>query len=105
MWIENAWNIGERQHVTHEDRLWLAVSLFWSFGSVNALPNMLSHGACVVLQDHFDAGEALALIERERCSVLYGTPNMVLALTEHPDRPARNLDSLRSGAVARAELR
>lgn len=99
MWIENAWNIGERQHITHEDRLWLAVSLFWSFGSVNALPNMLSHGACVVLQDHFDAGEALALIERERCSILYGTPNMVLALTEHPDRPARNLDSLRSGAM------
>lgn len=99
MWIENAWNIGERQHVTHEDRLWLAVSLFWSFGSVNALPNILSHGACVVLQDHFDAEEALALIERERCSILYGTPNMVLAMVEHPSRPGRKLDSLRSGAM------
>ncbi len=99
MWIENAWNIGERQHVTHEDRLWLAVSLFWSFGSVNALPNILSHGACVVLQEHFDAGEALALIERERCSILYGTPNMVLAMVEHPSRPGRRLNSLRSGAM------
>lgn len=99
MWIENAWNIGERQHVTHEDRLWLAVSLFWSFGSVNALPNMLSHGACVVLQDHFDAGVALALIERERCSIMYGTPNMVLALAEHPERHSHDLGSLRSGAM------
>jgi fatty-acyl-CoA synthase len=99
MWIDNGWNIGERQHVTHADRLWLAVSLFWSFGSVNALPNILTHGACVVLQDHFDAAEALTLIERERCSILYGTPNMVLALSEHPDRPQRDLGSLRSGAM------
>ncbi len=99
LWIQNAWHIGERQHVTHEDRLWLAVSLFWSFGSVNALPNILSHGACVVLQDHFDAEEALALIERERCSIMYGTPNMVLALKDHPSRARRNLSSLRSGAM------
>lgn len=98
-WIQNAWNIGERQHVTHEDRLWLAVSLFWSFGSVNALPNILSHGACVVLQEHFDAEEALALIEREHCSIMYGTPNMVLALKDHPSRAGRNLASLRSGAM------
>ncbi len=99
LWIENAWNIGERQKVTEHDRLWLAVSLFWSFGSVNALPNILSHGACVVLQDHFDASEALALIERERCSIMYGTPNMVLALIEHPTRADRDLSSLRSGAM------
>ncbi len=99
LWIQNAWHIGERQHVTHKDRLWLAVSLFWSFGSVNALPNILSHGACVVLQEHFDAEEALALIERERCSILYGTPNMVLALKDHPSRARRNLRSLRSGAM------
>lgn len=98
-WITNAWNIGERQKVTPEDRLWLAVSLFWSFGSVNALPNILSHGACVVLQEHFDAGEALALIEQERCSIMYGTPNMVQALIEHPSRARRNLSTLRSGAM------
>ncbi len=98
-WITNAWNIGERQKVTHEDRLWLAVSLFWSFGSVNAMPNILSHGACVVLQEHFDAGEALALIEQERCSIMYGTPNMVQALIEHPSRAQRNLSTLRSGAM------
>ena len=98
-WIENSWNIGERQKVTEHDRLWLAVSLFWSFGSVNAMPNMLGHGACVVLQEHFDAGEALALIEQERCSIMYGTPNMVQALLEHPDRARRDLSSLRSGAM------
>ena len=98
-WIENSWNIGERQKVTEQDRLWLAVSLFWSFGSVNAMPNMLGHGACVVLQEHFDAAEALALIERERCTIMYGTPNMVQALIEHPSRATSDVSSLRSGAM------
>lgn len=98
-WIQNAFEIGERQHVTHADRLWLAVSLFWSFGCVNALPNLLTHGGCVVLQEHFNAGEALSLIERERCSILYGTPNMVQALVEHADRAKHDLSTLRSGAM------
>ena len=98
-WISNSWHIGERQKVTPHDRLWLAVSLFWSFGSVNAFPNMFSHGACTVLQEHFDAAEALSLIERERCTIFYGTPNMAQALTEHPARAQHNLSSLRSGAT------
>ena len=98
-WVSNSFQIGERQHVTQHDRLWLAVSLFWSFGIVNAAPNLLTHGGCVVLQESFDAGEALALIERERCSIFYGTPNIVQALWEHPKRAQHDLTSLRSGAT------
>ena len=97
--IENMWQIGERQRVTERDRLWLAVSLYWGLGCENALFNLLTHGGCVVLQEHFDAGEALALIERERCTMFYGTPNMGQALHEHPDRPARDLSCLRGGAT------
>ncbi len=97
--IENMWRIGERQHLTPDDRLWLAVSLFWSFGCVNALFTLMTHGGVVVLQRDFDAGDALALIERERCTVFYGTPNMSLALWEHPDRVRRDLSSLRTGAT------
>jgi fatty-acyl-CoA synthase len=98
-WIQNSFHIGERQKVTQADRLWLAVSLFWSFGSVNAFPNLFTHGGCVVLQEHFDASQALSLIEQERCSIIYGTPNMVRALIEHPDRAHHDLSSLRSGAT------
>jgi len=97
--IENMWQIGQRQHVTERDRLWLAVSLFWGLGCENALFNLLTHGGCVVLQERFDAGEALALIERERCTMFYGTPNMAQALHEHPDRTRRDLSSLRGGAT------
>ncbi|HEV8639855.1 MAG TPA: AMP-binding protein [Methylomirabilota bacterium] len=97
--IENMFNIGERQHLGPADRLWLGISLFWGFGCENALLAVMTHGGCVVLQEAFEPGEALALIERERCTVYYGTPNVALALWEHPDRPHRNLGSLRTGAA------
>ena len=96
--LENMWNIGERQHLTPADRMWMGISLFWSFGA-NALVAVMSHGGTLVLQEQLDAGEALALIERERCTVYYGTPNIALALTEHPDRARRDLSSLRTGAA------
>jgi fatty-acyl-CoA synthase len=95
--IANGFAIGERQHLGATDRLWLAVPLFWSFGSANALPAIMTHGGCVVLQESFEPGEALALIERERCSVYYGMANMARALLEHPDHPQRRLGAMRTG--------
>ena len=95
--VENGFAIGERQHLSAADRLWLAVPLFWSFGSANALPAIVTHGGCVVLQESFDPGEALALLEGERCSVYYGMANMARAILEHPDRPRRRLGAMRTG--------
>lgn len=97
--IENMWNIGERLHITENDRLWLAVSLFWGLGCENALFAMWTHGACIILQEYFDPGESLKLIEREKCTVYYGTPNMTLALAEHSELSKRNISSLRVGAT------
>jgi len=97
--IENLFNIGERLGIDENDRLWLAISLFWGLGCENALFATLTHGGCVVLQESFDAGEALRIIEKERCTVLYGMPNMVQALIGHPDFPRRDISSLRKGAT------
>lgn len=95
--LENMRAIGERMRLTPDDRVWLAINLFWSFAAANALGAALTHGAAIVLQHAFEPGEALALIERERCSVFYGMPNMARAMWEHPDRPSRDLSSLRTG--------
>ena len=97
--VRNIRNIGERQHLTENDKLWLAVSLFWGYGCSNAMLALLTHGGCIVLQESFDAGEALRIIEAERCTVMYGTPNMVQALAEHPDAKTRDLSSLRTGTT------
>ena len=95
--IANGFDIGERQHLTAADRVWLAVPLFWSFGSANALPAILTHGGALVLQESFEPGEALALLDGERCSVYYGMANMARAILEHPDRPRRRLAAMRTG--------
>jgi fatty-acyl-CoA synthase len=95
--IENGFNIGERQHLTAADRVWLAVPLFWSFGSANALPAIVTHGGAIVLQESFEPGEALTLLDEERCSVYYGMANMARAMLEHPDRRHRALAAMRTG--------
>jgi fatty-acyl-CoA synthase len=95
--IENGFNIGERMHLTAADRVWLAVPLFWSFGSANALPAILTHGGSIVLQESFEPGEALALLDEQRCSVYYGMANMARALLEHPERRRRALAAMRTG--------
>ena len=95
--IANGFDIGERMHLTAADRVWLAVPLFWSFGSANALPALMTHGGTIVLQESFEPGEALALIARERCTVYYGMANMARALREHPDHPGRRLGAMRTG--------
>jgi fatty-acyl-CoA synthase len=95
--IANGFDIGERQHLTAADRVWLAVPLFWSFGSANALPAILTHGGALVLQESFEPGEALALLDGERCSVYYGMANMARAIGEHPDRRRRTLAAMRTG--------
>jgi fatty-acyl-CoA synthase len=95
--VENGFHIGQRMRLTAADRVWLAVPLFWSFGSANALPALLTHGGAFVLQESFEPGEALRLLDEERCTVYYGMANMARALLEHPDRRRRALATMRTG--------
>ena len=97
--IENGFNIGERQGLRPGDRVLISVPLFWSYGAVNALPAVLSHGATMVLQGHFDAGGALDLIERHRCTGLYTLPGMTNALVSHADFRPERTQSLRTGVT------
>ncbi len=95
--MENIWNIGERLHLVPGDRLWLGVTLFWGFACENGLFALMTHAGCLVLQHNFEPGEAMQLIERQRCTVYYGMPNMTIAMLEHPDFAVRDLSSLRTG--------
>lgn len=99
--VENLHAIGERMHLTEEDRLLLVVSLFWGFG-LNAFFAFLTHGGSVVLQHRHDPAETLRLIEAEKCTGLYATPNLVQALHAHPDRAKRDLSTLRTGEARAA---
>ncbi len=88
--VENGFNIGEREGLTDQDRVFAAIPLFWAYGAVNALPAAFTHGAALILQSRFEPGEALDLIERHRCTAIYTLPAMTAALVRHPAfAPAR----------------
>jgi fatty-acyl-CoA synthase len=95
--IENGFNIGERQGYGPDDRVLLAPPLFWSYGSANAMSAAFTHGAALVLQGRFEAGEAIELIERHRCTALYTLPAITGAIVAHPSFRHDRVHSLRTG--------
>ena len=101
----NGFNIGNRLNFTENDKLWLAIPLFFSFACVNATMAAITHGGSLILQASFDPKEALQLIEKERCTVYYGMTNMNLMILDHPDLKKYNTKSLRTGmTIGAAEI-
>lgn len=95
--LEHGYDVGTRMGVTDQDRVWLPVPLFWSYGGANALMVSLTHGCCLVLQEVFDAGQALDLIEREGCTLAYTLPNITAALAAQPSFTADRVATLGKG--------
>jgi fatty-acyl-CoA synthase len=96
--LANGKHIGDRQHVTAEDRLWIASPLFFSYGCANAVMVVLAHGATLLLQDAFSPAAALDLLSRERATVYYATTNMTYALRDELAKSPREL-FLRTGTA------
>ena len=87
-----------------EDRVIGMTALFHVFGIGPGLLGSVLAGAAMVLQDEFDAGETLDLIEEHRVTVQYGIPQLFATeLHEQAGRP-RDLSSLRLGVAAGAPI-
>jgi len=104
---ENAKQVTAILHSSEEDVFLLAVPFFHCFGCVMGILGAITWGAAIVPMPIFKAEEALARVERERVSVLYGVPTMfVLELEEarkgKADGTAYDLVSLRTGIMAGA---
>jgi acyl-CoA synthetase (AMP-forming)/AMP-acid ligase II len=68
------------------------------------LYGLLARGSRIQVMPAFDAGEALRLIEQERCSVTVMVPTMLQMLVTHPDVDTRDLSSLRAVLYAGAPI-
>jgi fatty-acyl-CoA synthase len=95
--------IGDRQGVNETDRFWIATPLFFVFACGNAVPNALTHGATLCVQERFAPESALAFIEQHRCTVYYGVGPMARALAACPDLSRRDISSLRKGTANATE--
>jgi fatty-acyl-CoA synthase len=76
---------------TETTRLWTSLPMFWTAG----LNTALAAGGCWVMQEWFEPGPAIELMERERVTEPYTLPHQTAALEEHPAWPGADLSSLR----------
>lgn len=97
--IVNGFHIGERLRLGGEDRVWFASPLFWSFGCANALMATMTHQACFVLQERFEAREAAELMRREHVTAAYLLPTMSEALEAAVPDELRALECLQTGVT------
>ena len=98
--INDGFIIGERMRYTEKDRLCLVVPLFHCFGIVLGVMAVLTHGGTHVLLESFDPLVALASIQKEKCTSLYGVPTMFISELNHPMFSMFDLSSLRTGIMA-----
>ncbi|GAA1033706.1 3-((3aS,4S,7aS)-7a-methyl-1,5-dioxo-octahydro-1H- inden-4-yl)propanoate--CoA ligase FadD3 [Virgisporangium ochraceum] len=81
--------------LTTGDRYLLVNPFFHTFGYKAGVLACLLRGATIVPQPVFDVDTSLALIERERITVMPGPPTLYTSILNHPSRSRFDLSSLR----------
>jgi len=86
----------------------LTIPLFHATGCLAVMTVNCASGGKLVMVHHFDAGQALALIERERITTFGGVPTIAMQILDHPDFKSFDTSSVRSvsygGAPSPPEL-
>ena len=97
----NAVVTGKLMGIRASDRYFIPLPLFHSFGLVLGCLTPLAFGASIVLQDVFNAKEALELMQKYECTMNFGVPTMfMLELDEF--RKGNYSLKLRSGMMGGA---
>jgi long-chain acyl-CoA synthetase len=86
----------------------LSIPFFHATGCHAVLVPSTVVGAKIVMMHHFDAGQALGVIERERITGIGGVPTVAMQIIDHPDFDKYDTSSVKSiaygGAPAPPEL-
>jgi fatty-acyl-CoA synthase len=90
-----SWRFARHLCIDAETRTWSAFPLFWTAGFAMVMGATLAGGGCLVLQERFDAGEALRLLSDERVTAAHAWPHQLAALEDHPDWLSTDLSTLR----------
>jgi len=83
----------------------LTVAPLFHIGGLNVttIPS-LTRGATVVLEQMFEPGMVLELIEKHKVTLMFGVPAMFLFMAQHPEFATRDLSSVRNFAVGGAPV-
>ncbi|MFD8245451.1 AMP-binding protein [Nocardia sp. NPDC059691] len=99
--LNNGYFVGELCGYTEQDRICVPVPFYHCFGMVMGNLASTSHGAAIVIPSpSFEPRAALAAVEAERCTSLYGVPTMFIDMLAALDSTAADLSTLRTGIMA-----
>lgn len=99
--LNNGFFVGEICGYSEQDRVCIPVPFYHCFGMVMGNLACTSHGATMVIPSPgFEAKAALAAVQSERCTSLYGVPTMFIAELADADFDSYDLASLRTGIMA-----
>jgi fatty-acyl-CoA synthase len=94
--VENGLRHTARLEVTEGSERWFsAMPFFHAGGSVWGLMTTLTRGSTLVFTEAFDPVLALQLIERERCTAVFGVPTMLRDMTTLLHGGGHDLSALR----------
>ena len=102
LWVPAIWN--ESNDLRAGDRMAIVNPFFHSFGYRSGWVSALVAGITVYPLASFDPEALLALIEREKITVLMGAPTIFSALIEHPRFRDFDIGSLRVGHTGAANV-
>jgi fatty-acyl-CoA synthase len=97
--LRDAWAAGSRVGIRADDRYFNCRPFFHVAGTTLSALMALVAGACLVTLPTFEAGAALQMMERERCTLVSGNDTLFQMMMGHPDFPRRKL-CLRGGWAA-----
>ena len=90
-----SWRFAVQLRLDPAVRVWSAFPFFWTAGFCMVMGATLAAGGCLVLQELFEPGEALSLLESERVTSPHAWPHQLAALESHPGWRTADLSSLR----------
>ena len=95
--LRHSLNLNQFRDLTPEDRVFSPMPFFWVGGFVFSLLASMHAGCFMLCEEAFEPGATLALLERERATIVAGWPHYAKAMMEHSTFPERDLSSVRSG--------
>jgi fatty-acyl-CoA synthase len=93
----------DRQGISTDDKLCLFFPLFHMFGNTCiALAGLLRGAALIMPCRSFDPAKVLAAIPAEKCTAIYGSPSMLIALIDNPEFAQDDWTTLSKGIIGGA---
>jgi fatty-acyl-CoA synthase len=98
--INKSMSSAHRQGLVDKDRLCLFFPLFHMFGNTCVALTGIFKGATIVMPCKiFEPPRILSSISREKCTAIYASPSMVIALVDHADFSPEKFKTVSKGII------